>query len=429
MKLAIFTSHFPGRINTFFARDVRGLIDAGVDVEIFATHPLDPHLWMYVPDVLSEHVLPRSNVHHLDVLSSVGRAASWPHTWSQAPAIAGVVGSAMTYGPVPVLKTAYLIPKAMSWARDHGSRFDHVLAYWGNYPATCAYLFHRAAGRDIPFSMFLHAGTDLYRDRIYLGQKMKYADNIFVVCAFNRDFLKSTYPSDFDQLSPRIRVHHLGLDLDAIKWDRSGRRPNLVVAAGGLHPGKGFDDLLRAAGELRQRGREVETEIVGDGPERPALEALTERLGLRARVRFLGWLSPEATLDVVRRATLLVHPSIGLGDAVPTVIKEAMALGTPVIASSIAGIPELLNAGRCGVLTPPRDPVALSKAIERLLDAPEQRDQLATLARQRAEQMFDQRRNGTVLADRLRTTRRRGSITGPATDLGTSPDQYGGNRV
>ena len=429
MKLAIFTSHFPGRINTFFARDVRGLIDAGVDVEIFATHPLDPQFWMYVPEVLSESVLPRTKVHHLAGLTSVARAALWPRTWSQAPAMAAVAGSATAYGPVPVLKTAYLIPKAMSWARDYGSRFDHVLAYWGNYPATCAYLFHRAAGREIPFSMFLHAGTDLYRDRIYLGQKMTYADNIFVVCAFNRDFLKSTYPSDFDQISPKIRVHHLGLDLDAVKWDRSGRRPNLIVAAGGLHPGKGFDDLLRAVGELRRRGREVETEIVGDGPERPALEALTERLGLTTAVRFLGWLSPESALDVVRRATLLVHPSIGLGDAVPTVIKEAMAVGTPVIASSIAGIPELLDAGRCGVLTPPRDPVALSEAMERLLDAPEQRDHLARLARQRAEQMFDQRRNGTALANHLRTTRRRRSLTEPATDLATSPDQYRGNRV
>ena len=73
---------------------------------------------------------------------------------------------------------------------------------------------------------------------------------------------------------------------------------------------------------------------------------------------------------MMRRATLLVHPSIGLGDAVPTVIKEAMALGTPVVASAVAGIPELLDEGRCGVLTPPRDPVALSEAMERLLDAP-----------------------------------------------------------
>ena len=119
MKLAVFTSHFPGRINTFFARDVRGLIDAGVDVEIFATHPLDPQFWMYVPDLLSERILPRTKVHHLGGLPSVSRTALWPRTWSQAPAIAAVTGSAIAYGPIPVLKTAYLIPKAMRWAQEY----------------------------------------------------------------------------------------------------------------------------------------------------------------------------------------------------------------------------------------------------------------------------------------------------------------------
>src|SRR2546430_7501895 len=66
-------------------------------------------------------------------------------------------------------------------------------------------------------------------------------------------------------------------------------------------------------------------------------------------------------------ATILVHPSDRLGDGLPTVLREAMALGTPVIASRIAGIPEALDDGRCGLLVPSGDLEALADAIARLL--------------------------------------------------------------
>jgi glycosyltransferase involved in cell wall biosynthesis len=258
----------------------------------------------------------------------------------------------------------------------------------------------------VPFSIFLHAGTDLYRSRVHLVRKLRYADNIVVVCEFNRQFLKSTYPSVFEQLAPKVYLHHLGVDVDALPFCPSGRQPNRIVAVGGLHPAKGFDDLLRAAADLHRRGRLLETVIVGGGPEARSLERLAQRLGLGAAVQFTGWQSSEDALDHMRRAALLVHPSIGLGDAVPTVIKEAMALGTPVIASAVAGIPELLDDGRCGVLTPPRNPRALADAIASLLDAPDRRRELAVAARARVEEQFNQARNGVALADRLRRTER-----------------------
>jgi colanic acid/amylovoran biosynthesis glycosyltransferase len=406
MRLAVFTSQFPGRINTFFARDVRGLIDAGVDVEVFVVYPLESELWAFVPEILSEGVLPRTKVHHMTLGTGVMRALGNPQTWAQLPSMAAVACSAMPHGPQAALKSAYVMPKALGWARDHGGRFDHVLSYWGNYSATCAYLFHRASGQRTPFSTFLHAGTDLYRSRVYLPQKLHHADNIIVVCEFNREFLKNTYPSLFEQWAPKIYVHHLGVDLHALQYSRSNRAPNRLVAVGGLHPGKGFDDLLRAVAELKRRGRDTKTVIVGGGPEGPSLVRLTQQLGLESDVEFMGWQSPEGATAQIARATVLVQPSIGLGDAVPTVIKEAMALGTPVVASAVAGIPELLDEGRCGILSPPRQPTALAGAIATLLAAPDLGASYAIAARARAEQIFDARRNGASLAERLRRTRR-----------------------
>ncbi len=235
-------------------------------------------------------------------------------------------------------------------------------------------------------------------------EKLQYADNIIVVCEFNRQFLQSTYPSAFAQLAPKIYLHHLGVDLENLEMRSDGRPADRIIAVGGLHRAKGFDDLLRAAAILDRRGRQLQVLIVGGGPEAQPLERLANELGISARVEFTGWQLPDAALEAMRGATVLVHPSIGLGDAVPTVIKEAMALGLPVVASAVAGIPELLDNGRCGVLTPPRNPEALAEAIAGLLDSPARRRDYATEARRHAERMFSQARNGRSLAARLKST-------------------------
>ncbi|MCC7124221.1 MAG: glycosyltransferase [Acidobacteria bacterium] len=404
MRLAVFTSQFPGRVNTFFARDLRGLIDAGVDVEVFATHPLEADLWKFVPDELSSAVLPRHKVHHASIARSVRTGMTWPAAWRRATDVAAVSAAAVPHGPTAVAKSAYVMAKALAWAREHGSRFDHVLAYWGNYAGTCAYVFQQAAGGRLPFSTFLHAGTDLYRSRVYLRQKLQHADNIIVVCEFNREFLRSVYPSTFSRLAPKIYLHHLGLDLAATRFTPGPRPPRHIVAAGGLHPMKGFDDLVRAVAQLPNDNGAANLTFVGGGPEEGRLRDLAASLGIADRVRFAGWQSPAAVLRHIAEGTVLVHPSSGLGDAVPTVIKEAMAVGTPVIASAVAGIPELLDEGRCGALVPPRQPAQLADAIALLLNDEPRRLAYAAAARARAEALFCQARNGAALADYLRRT-------------------------
>src|SRR5467141_2604510 len=73
MRLAVFTNQFPGRITTFFARDMRGLQQAGVEIDVFPIYPLDASLWSYVPDILSDEVLPRDRVRHIGFFESVQR--------------------------------------------------------------------------------------------------------------------------------------------------------------------------------------------------------------------------------------------------------------------------------------------------------------------------------------------------------------------
>lgn len=409
MRLAVFTNQFPGRTVTFFARDMRALLEAGVAVDIFPFYPLDPALWRYVPALLSERVLPRERIHHLGV--GVSLVPPRAETLGRVPQFlqgsVRICGAALRYGVGAAAKNAYVALKAWAWAQRHpeGS-YDHVLAYWGNYAATAAYLFHRLTDPRIPFSMILHARMDLYRRRTYLAQKMLYADNIFLVCEFNRGYIRDKYAGIFPRVAHKIRIHHLGLDLDALRYERDGRPPCKVLAVGRLERLKGFDNLLRAAQRLRRKGLGVEVELIGGGDEEGRLKRLARDLGIAPHVQFRGWLPPDEVLHEMRRATLVVHPPVAL-DAMPTVLKEAMAVGTPVVAADLAGIPEILDHGRGGVLVPPGDVAALGDAIERLLLDDGLRRRYAEAARRHVERHFDLWTNGGRLADRLRETPRR----------------------
>jgi len=408
VRLAVFTSKYPARVATFFERDMRGLLDAGVELDIFPIYPLDASMWRYSLDLLSEQVLPRDRVHHIGLGDSLRRARPWRRAGLGVALrdAAAVAASAARFGITPFAKTVYVLPKAWAWAAAHADRYDHVLAYWGNYAATCAYAFHRLIHRPIPFSIWLHAGADLYRTPVYLRQKLAYADSIVTCCEFNRTYIAEHYADVSPRIAERVHVCYHGLDLAQFPYRPEGRPAARVLAVGRLARHKGFDCLLRAARLLQDRGMNVEIELVGDGAERSALATLAAQLGIAERVCFRGWLKFDQVRRAMSAATVLVHPSDGLGDGLPNVLREAMAVGTPVIASHVAGIPEALDDGRCGLLVPPKDIGRLADAIARLLGDAPLRQRFAVLGRQRTEQMFDMWRNGARLADHLRGTRR-----------------------
>jgi glycosyltransferase involved in cell wall biosynthesis len=405
MRLAVFTCRFPSRVSTFFARDMRGLIAAGVEIEVFSLRPLDSTLWRYVPAILDEGVLPRDRVHHHGLVSAIRRSRIIVRTDARRLVrVAASVGLAgISRGPVALAKSGYSLLKACAWAAECCGHFDHVLAYWGNYATTCAIAFQQLTDPTVPVTMFLHR-YDLYHQSIFMRSKLLYVDNVIVVCDFNRRFIQERYPDIYDQVSPKVHRYHPALDIGGMPCIEEDRPPASLLAVGKLRKGKGFDDLLRAGALLRNRGWNVQIELVGDGPERQALARLARRLEIETAVRFRGWLPFDEVQLAMTKATILVHPSAPLGDAVPTVIKEAMAVGTPVVASAVAGIPELLDEGRCGVLVPPRSPEGLAGAIAELLGDETRLKQLARAAREFAEKNFNLWRNGLRLADILLST-------------------------
>jgi colanic acid/amylovoran biosynthesis glycosyltransferase len=387
---------------------MRALLEVGIDLEIFAFYPLDSQLWRYVPGILNERVFSRAKVHHIGLVESLRylRPLLSPQLRGFVNDTAAISASAVRLGIMPLIKTIYGFPKAWAWGHRSDNDYDHVLAYWGNYAATNAYLFHRLVGRSIPFSMFLHAGMDLYDPQVFMHEKLLYADNIIVVCDYNRRFLEEHYGDIFPRISHKVHKYHLGLDLNELRYQPANRETHKILAVGYFGKYKGFDYLLRSGRVLHERGVSFTIDLIGDGEEAGALRTLAAVLGLQGKVRFLGQLPFERVQAAMSEATVLVHPSNGAGDAVPTVIKEAMALGLPVIASDVVGIPELLDHGRCGRLVPPRDVQALSTAIEELLSRRDLRRTYAAEGRKFAELTFNLWKNAGDLARLLSVTTR-----------------------
>lgn len=161
--------------------------------------------------------------------------------------------------------------------------------------------------------------------------------------------------------------------------DQGTGRP-VVLTIARLDAAKGLDHLLDAAARVPG----ALFVVAGEGPLRSALEARAQQPGLADRVRFLGqrWDVP----DLLGAADLFVLPS--LSEGLPLTVLEAMAAGTPVVATAVGGTSEAVVHGETGLLVPPADADALAGAIRTLLADRERGEQLAAAARERIRERF-----------------------------------------
>ena len=172
-----------------------------------------------------------------------------------------------------------------------------------------------------------------------------------------------------------------------------------LAFAGRLMAAKALDVALAAVALVP----EAALVLVGDGPDRAALEQQRDDLGLGGRVEFLGGLSRDAVLRVFRAADAVLLSS--RWENFPHVIVEALAVGTPVIASAVGGVPEVVRDGENGLLVPAGDPEALAVAIRRLLGDRELRARLAAAAAPSVESYSAERLLGQIEAELAKVVR------------------------
>ena len=159
----------------------------------------------------------------------------------------------------------------------------------------------------------------------------------------------------------------------------------VVGSVGALRVEKRFDVLLRAAAVLVTRCPGLRVVVVGEGPERPRLEALAAELGLGDILLLLG--ARDDVPDILAALDVAVCASDFEGS--PLSVMEYMEAGLPVVATAVGGLPQMIHEGVHGVLVPRRDPAALADAVEELLADPERRRELGAAGRARRGAEYD----------------------------------------
>ncbi len=280
----------------------------------------------------------------------------------------------MAYAQVAVLALPHLVGRL---DKQQVTRV-HAHFAWGA-SSVAAYL---AAYLDLPLSITVHA-RDLYVDPQSLPAKFSAADTIVTVCEFNRQWLSAHgCPPD------KIAVVPCGVAIPNEVVPHSGRS---VLSIGRLVPKKGFDTLITAAAVARDRLPGLRLTIVGDGPERARLARLIEELGVQPIVTMMGALDHASTLKTLAEASLFALPcrvdAEGDSDALPVVIREAMARGVPVVSTFVAGIPETVTT-ECGWLVNSDDPVALADTMVEAFADPLRLQGMGVAGRQRVTELY-----------------------------------------
>jgi colanic acid/amylovoran biosynthesis glycosyltransferase len=275
------------------------------------------------------------------------------------------------------------LARVAAWVRAARTAV-HLHAHFATEAADIAGLLGRLSGRTHSFTGH---STDLFADPAGLRLRLRKAAFAVVVCEYDLREIERLAPGE-----GRIEVIPLGLDLERLRRRTPYDPDGPVVAVGRLVGQKGFADLVAVASDL---GRDVV--IAGDGP-------LRDELGRRAgdSVRFFGALTRAKALELIERAGVLVMPSViapdGSRDGIPMVLKEALALSVPVVASDAVGNPEVVEPA-WGALFPAGDRRKLAEAVRGVLARPSgEREAMGRAGRGFAERTADVRQQTGRLA-------------------------------
>lgn len=377
---------YPRYSETFVVNEILALERLGVELTIFALRPSnDTHFQNIIsqvqaPVIYLPHRMPRAEDFWDTLRQAAGRIA---HDRLLARSDT---------------EEALEVYQALHLAREVSERnIQHLHAHFATSATGVARM---AAGlANIGYSFTAHA-KDIYHDSVSaqdLSRKLEDAARVVTVSDYNLSYLDQ----HFDLAKVRLGRLYNGLDLEAFDFHSPRSRPRRILAVGRLVEKKGFDDLISACALLAESGERFECRIIGSGDQEALLHELIDSFDLRGSVTLLGPLpQSEVKRELSEAAALAVPCVIGQDnnrDGLPTVLLEAMALGTPCVSTDVTGIPELLADELTGLQVPQRDPEALADALQRLLEDELLRVRLAAAARARIEADFDVHRNVVTL--------------------------------
>ncbi len=379
IRIGYVLKRYPRLSETFIVTEILAHEQAGLDIEIFSLRPATEGRFH---EILSRV---RAKVNYL-CPSRLRAVELWEmiRTVSKLyPAVWEVLKNAATE-ETKEIQQALMLARAI-----HAQKITHLHAHFGTTSTTIARLASRITG--VPYSFTAHA-KDIFHESVVhddLNQKLHDASTVVTVSDYNLKFLRDGY----GPAANRVRRIYNGLDLDEFSYQPGSNGHPRILAVGRLVEKKGFSVLVDACKLLKERGRDFNCDIIGDGDFMVELTQQIERLGLNDRVTMVGPRPRGEVIESILGANLMAAPCIegadGNKDGLPTVLLEAMALGTPCVSTDVTGIPELVRHEISGLIAPQHDSKTLADHIERLLDDPQLSEQMSRKGREIIEENFD----------------------------------------
>ncbi|MBC2668134.1 glycosyltransferase family 4 protein [Novosphingobium piscinae] len=381
-RIAYLVSEYPAPSHTFIRREIAALRRRGCDIGIYSVRPAAraPQSEQERADhAETQAVLGRSPVAYL------AACLAWMLTrpWRTVATLRLALRHRPPGAKALIWALFYWVEAALLARLLQRDGAQRLHSHFANNGATVGLLAASLVG--IPWSMTLHGISETdYPAGLMLPAKIRHAD--FVACAswFMRAQAMRVSPVEH---WPKLHVVRCGVEPEALAGHAAERGVGVrFVCVGRLSAEKGQHGLLEAFAAVRRQRSDVSLDLVGDGPLRADLERAARALGVADAVTFHGALPEPQTIACIGRSDILVLPSYMEG--LPLVLMEAMGLGRPVVASGVAGIPELVRDGENGLLVPPGHVAALAGAMLRLADDPPLRQRLGQAAREAVHAEF-----------------------------------------
>jgi glycosyltransferase involved in cell wall biosynthesis len=392
IRIGYLTSQYPATSHTFISREVAALRKLGLKLDTFSIRPP-------TPAEMQDEAIAAESRSAFTVLRQPAGAIIAAHLATLATDPVGYVRAlehALSHRP-PGLRGLALslahFAEAIVLARElQRRRIGRLHNHFANSAATVGYLATRLL--KMPWSFTLHGISETdYPAGLLLRRKIEAAEFVACVSYFGRaQAMRLVTPDHW----PKLHVIRCGLPLSELPDHAPVGPVKRIIAVGRLSPEKGQAGLLEVFADVSRDHKDLELVLVGDGPEAERLRAIARRLGILDRVRFAGRLGEQATLDQIAQADILVLSSFMEG--LPIVLMEAMAMGTAVVASRVAGIPELVEDEESGLLFTPSDWAELTACMRRLVDDDALRARMASRGREMVVAEFDVNQS----AERLR---------------------------
>lgn len=389
MRIAIVVNKFPTITETFVLYQITGLIERGHDVTIFAMHKQLPE--KQHSDVLKYKLLERTVYIDECPKNFLDRVVFILQRMWRKPGLIGVLIRASNVFKYRGL-SLYLYLHVLGSVLYQYRSFDIIHCQFGTYaPLLLKLKAIRAiegklitSFRGVDISKKLAQNGDMYKEVFSRGAFF------LPVCSHFKDILVK---HGCDELKTHVLYSGIQTRKLEFKIKSSFNDPVQLLSVGRLVKKKGFEYTIRAINEIITQGISVQYRIVGQGVEYDSLSKTVATLQLEQYVTFIGWKNHSDVINLMHESDIFIAPSMTTDDGdkegIPNVLKEAMAVGLPVITTNHSGIPELVIDNETGFIVPEGNYKEIGLRIQHILNNPNTVYAVRKNARRKVESEFD----------------------------------------